>query len=309
MCGRAYSPRFLFMWPNARISVMGGEQAGAVMAEVGQPEVGARLRDQYEHQGRPVYSTARLWDDGIIDPRATRGRARPGARRVRGRAARRRCATGCSGCDAGRSCRASVARARSASSAAAASASGYVAPIGTSRRPSPMRAMISRSAGCRSPMLPPPVDRDALGDVVEPRDREHPLGAAGQLDRHRQLAAAAGRVERGVDAVGRDLAHALGEAVAVEDGDRAPAPQQVVVGLARRADDTGAARDAELHGERADAACRRVHQQRVARADAESCSSTFHAIPAAPPSPAATSHGTAAGFGTSASARASAAVA
>jgi 3-methylcrotonyl-CoA carboxylase beta subunit len=72
MCGRAYSPRFLFMWPNARISVMGGEQAGTVMAEVGQPETGARLRDQYEHQGRPVYSTARLWDDGIIDPRDTR---------------------------------------------------------------------------------------------------------------------------------------------------------------------------------------------------------------------------------------------
>jgi 3-methylcrotonyl-CoA carboxylase beta subunit len=72
MCGRAYSPRFLFMWPNARISVMGGEQAGAVMTQVGQPEVGARLHEQYEHQGRPVYSTARLWDDGIIDPRATR---------------------------------------------------------------------------------------------------------------------------------------------------------------------------------------------------------------------------------------------
>jgi 3-methylcrotonyl-CoA carboxylase beta subunit len=72
MCGRAYGPRFLFMWPNARISVMGGEQAATVMREVGQPEVGARLRDQYEHQGRPVYSTARLWDDGVIDPRATR---------------------------------------------------------------------------------------------------------------------------------------------------------------------------------------------------------------------------------------------
>jgi 3-methylcrotonyl-CoA carboxylase beta subunit len=72
MCGRAYSPRFLFMWPNARISVMGGEQAGAVMTEVGQPEVGASLREQYEHQGRPVYSTARLWDDGVIDPRSTR---------------------------------------------------------------------------------------------------------------------------------------------------------------------------------------------------------------------------------------------
>jgi 3-methylcrotonyl-CoA carboxylase beta subunit len=72
MCGRAYSPRFLFMWPNARISVMGGEQAGSVMTEVGQPEVGARLRDQYEHQGRPVYATARLWDDGVIDARDTR---------------------------------------------------------------------------------------------------------------------------------------------------------------------------------------------------------------------------------------------
>jgi 3-methylcrotonyl-CoA carboxylase beta subunit len=72
MCGRAYSPRFLFMWPNARISVMGGEQAATVMTEVGQAEVGARLREQYEQQGRPVYSTARLWDDGIIDPRDTR---------------------------------------------------------------------------------------------------------------------------------------------------------------------------------------------------------------------------------------------
>ncbi|HEY4828359.1 MAG TPA: carboxyl transferase domain-containing protein [Solirubrobacteraceae bacterium] len=72
MCGRAYSPRFLFMWPNARISVMGGEQAATVMREVGQEETGARLADQYERQGRPVYSTARLWDDGVIDPRATR---------------------------------------------------------------------------------------------------------------------------------------------------------------------------------------------------------------------------------------------
>ena len=72
MCGRAYGPRFLFMWPNARISVMGGEQAAMVMHEVGQEEVGARLREQYERQGRPVYSTARLWDDGVIDPRRTR---------------------------------------------------------------------------------------------------------------------------------------------------------------------------------------------------------------------------------------------
>ena len=72
MCGRAYSPRFLFMWPNARISVMGGEQAATVMETVGQAQLGAQLREQYEHQGRAVYSTARLWDDGIIDPRATR---------------------------------------------------------------------------------------------------------------------------------------------------------------------------------------------------------------------------------------------
>jgi 3-methylcrotonyl-CoA carboxylase beta subunit len=72
MAGRAYSPRFLFSWPNSRISVMGGEQAGIVMTEVGQPELGATLREQYERQGRPTYATARLWDDGIIDPAQTR---------------------------------------------------------------------------------------------------------------------------------------------------------------------------------------------------------------------------------------------
>ncbi len=72
MCGRAYSPRFLWMWPNARISVMGGEQAATVMTEVGQPEVGAQLREQYERQGHPYYATARLWDDGVIDPLDTR---------------------------------------------------------------------------------------------------------------------------------------------------------------------------------------------------------------------------------------------
>jgi 3-methylcrotonyl-CoA carboxylase beta subunit len=72
MCGRAYSPRFLFMWPNARISVMGGEMAAAVMKEVGQPETAELLHDQYEEQGKPFYSTARLWDDGVIDPRDTR---------------------------------------------------------------------------------------------------------------------------------------------------------------------------------------------------------------------------------------------
>jgi len=72
MCGRAYDPRFLWTWPNARISVMGGEQAATVMTEVGQPEVGAQLKDQYERQGQPWYATARLWDDGVIDPLDTR---------------------------------------------------------------------------------------------------------------------------------------------------------------------------------------------------------------------------------------------
>jgi 3-methylcrotonyl-CoA carboxylase beta subunit len=72
MCGRAYSPRLLWMWPGARISVMGGEQAAMVMTEVGQAETGAQLREQYERQGHPYYATARLWDDGVIDPRDTR---------------------------------------------------------------------------------------------------------------------------------------------------------------------------------------------------------------------------------------------
>jgi len=72
MCGRAYDPRFLWTWPNARISVMGGEQAATVMETVGQPETGTALREQYERQGHPYYATARLWDDGVIDPRDTR---------------------------------------------------------------------------------------------------------------------------------------------------------------------------------------------------------------------------------------------
>ncbi|MDB4974671.1 MAG: methylcrotonoyl-CoA carboxylase [Myxococcaceae bacterium] len=77
MCGRAYSPRFLFMWPSARISVMGGEQAAQVLASVrkkGTDEQAfmASVRAQYEQQGHPYYATARLWDDGIIDPRDTR---------------------------------------------------------------------------------------------------------------------------------------------------------------------------------------------------------------------------------------------
>jgi 3-methylcrotonyl-CoA carboxylase beta subunit len=72
MGGRAFSPRFLFMWPNARISVMGGEQASIVMSEVGQAEAGAKLKAQYEQEGTPWFSTARIWDDGVIDPRDTR---------------------------------------------------------------------------------------------------------------------------------------------------------------------------------------------------------------------------------------------
>src|SRR5204863_4661473 len=87
MCGRAYDPRFLWMWPNARISVMGGEQAASVLATVRRDGIEARgeewssdeeeafkapIRDQYESQGSPYYATARLWDDGVIDPADTR---------------------------------------------------------------------------------------------------------------------------------------------------------------------------------------------------------------------------------------------
>lgn len=87
MCGRAYSPRFLWMWPNARISVMGGEQAASVLATVHRDAVEghggiwspeeeaafkAPIRERYETQGHPYYATARLWDDGIIDPAQTR---------------------------------------------------------------------------------------------------------------------------------------------------------------------------------------------------------------------------------------------
>jgi 3-methylcrotonyl-CoA carboxylase beta subunit len=87
MCGRAYGPRFLFMWPNARISVMGGEQAASVLAtvkrdnieaehgkwsEVEEEEFKQSIREQYELEGNPYYATARLWDDGIIAPVETR---------------------------------------------------------------------------------------------------------------------------------------------------------------------------------------------------------------------------------------------
>jgi len=87
MCGRAYDPRFLWMWPNARISVMGGEQAASVLATIRRDAMEVRgeawpaeeeesfkrpVRAQYETQGHPYYATARLWDDGIIDPADTR---------------------------------------------------------------------------------------------------------------------------------------------------------------------------------------------------------------------------------------------
>jgi 3-methylcrotonyl-CoA carboxylase beta subunit len=79
MCGRAYAPRQLWMWPNARISVMGGEQAATVLSLVGtfendkaRDDFKSKIRAQYETQGSPYYSTARLWDDGVIDPMDTR---------------------------------------------------------------------------------------------------------------------------------------------------------------------------------------------------------------------------------------------
>src|SRR5881409_790572 len=80
MCGRAYSPRFLWMWPNARISIMGGEQAASVLATVkgdfpsaeAEEKFKQPIREQYERQGHPYYSSARLWDDGVIDPVDTR---------------------------------------------------------------------------------------------------------------------------------------------------------------------------------------------------------------------------------------------
>ncbi|HEY3205792.1 MAG TPA: carboxyl transferase domain-containing protein [Gaiellaceae bacterium] len=71
MCGRAYEPRQLWMWPNARISVMGGEQAATVLTMVGDADPD-EIRSKYEEEGNPYYSTARLWDDGIIDPLDTR---------------------------------------------------------------------------------------------------------------------------------------------------------------------------------------------------------------------------------------------
>jgi 3-methylcrotonyl-CoA carboxylase beta subunit len=87
MCGRAYSPRFLWMWPNARIGVMGAEQAASVLATVKRDGIEAKggqwsagdeaafkqpILDQFGHQSHPYYASARLWDDGVIDPADTR---------------------------------------------------------------------------------------------------------------------------------------------------------------------------------------------------------------------------------------------
>jgi 3-methylcrotonyl-CoA carboxylase beta subunit len=87
MCGRAFNPRFLWTWPNSRISVMGGEQAASVLATVRRDGIEAKggqwpkdeeekfkapIREQYERQGHPYYASARLWDDGVIDPADTR---------------------------------------------------------------------------------------------------------------------------------------------------------------------------------------------------------------------------------------------
>ena len=87
MCGRSYSPRFLFMWPNARISVMGGEQAASTLIQVKKAQLAGEgqdldpafekaMHDQvvstYETEGSPYYATARLWDDGVVDPMQTR---------------------------------------------------------------------------------------------------------------------------------------------------------------------------------------------------------------------------------------------
>jgi 3-methylcrotonyl-CoA carboxylase beta subunit len=87
MCGRAFGPRFLWMWPNSRISVMGGEQAANVLAQVKRDGMSAKkqawsaeeeeafkapIRNQYETQGHPYYASARLWDDGVIDPAESR---------------------------------------------------------------------------------------------------------------------------------------------------------------------------------------------------------------------------------------------
>ena len=115
MCGRAYGPRFLWMWPNARISVMGGEQAAAragarcgatvsrraarAGATAEEEAFKAPIRAQYEAQGHPYYASARLWDDGIIDPADTRRVLALAISASLNAPIRRRRASACSGCD------------------------------------------------------------------------------------------------------------------------------------------------------------------------------------------------------------------
>ena len=114
MCGRAFGPRFLWMWPNSRISVMGGEQAANVLAQVKRDGMSAKkqdwsaedeeafkapIRNQYETQGHPYYASARLWDDGVIDPAESRARARPVAVGGAERAGRDRPISESSGCN------------------------------------------------------------------------------------------------------------------------------------------------------------------------------------------------------------------
>ncbi len=114
MCGRAFEPRFLWMWPNARISVMGGEQAATVLATVRRDAIEAKggawsadeearfkapIRDQYEREGHPYYASARLWDDGVIDPADTRRVLALALSAAQNRAQRTDDASACSGCD------------------------------------------------------------------------------------------------------------------------------------------------------------------------------------------------------------------
>ena len=120
MCGRAYSPRFLFTWPNARISVMGGPQAAGVLATVRRENIEAEgktwsaeeeaafkkpVLENFEREGHPYYATARLWDDGIIAPQRDAAGAWRWRCRRRSTRPSRTCGSGCFGC---RLCRASA---------------------------------------------------------------------------------------------------------------------------------------------------------------------------------------------------------
>ena len=182
MCGRAYDPRFLWMWPNARISVMGGDQAANVLATVAgredDEEFKTPIRDQYETQGSPYYATARLWDDGVIDPADTRRVLGHGARRHRPTRRCRSPPTASSGCERtdDRACRdpapsTSPTGARSrAGSPAPATVSASVAVTGERRLPRPRRPGGGRRR-CRRRRGPPRL-RLPLGERrLRPRGR------------------------------------------------------------------------------------------------------------------------------------------